>query len=100
MGTLTRGLALLTDGARLLPKDAHLAHITGLGYYRIGRYEEALPYFKNAHRLSPSSAAVMADLARVYARLGKQRLAASYLQRAVAIDPSYQKEILFSETEK
>lgn len=52
----------------------------GAGYYREERYEEAIPYYKEAYRYNPSYIQALSTIAYSYERLKKYRQALEYYE--------------------
>jgi tetratricopeptide (TPR) repeat protein len=87
-------LKVLADAERLAPNDANLKHRLGRMLTSLQRYDDAARILERAVEQEHTSALLYLDLARTYRRLGKERLAAIALERAMRLDPTLRDKVL------
>lgn len=92
---LDRGIELAEKAAKMLPKSAAVRDTLGWGYYRKGRYEDAVRELEESLRLMESSpeepkewAAQHYHLGMAYLKLGRVQDAKQQLELAVGKDPN------------
>lgn len=61
--------------------------VRGLTYAQIGKHDEALVHFREALKLAPGEAAVLAAAAESYSALGEESSAVYYARQAVESEP-------------
>lgn len=79
------------------PRNANLLHRLGNSYLMSGRIEKAVDTLRDASEIEKFSAPLWFDLARAYREAGKEAYSESALQKAIKLDPAFQKRILSSE---
>jgi len=62
----------------------------GIELYDLGKYEEAITYFKKALEIDPNNAHALNNIGRAYAQLADYEIAKKYFEQAIQIDPNYQ----------
>jgi Flp pilus assembly protein TadD len=77
----------LLQAARLAPSGWEVAHVLGVAYDRMGRFDEARTFYERAGALSPGNARILNNLALSRAMAGDLDTAIQLLERA-AILPS------------
>jgi len=77
-------LAVLEAGAKVEPKDAVLQSFLGLLYSKKGMHDEADRHLQTALALAAEDQDVLENAAEAYGRMGRQRVAVQYLNKAVA----------------
>ena len=70
-------LRLLGAGVAAFPEDGKMQYYYGLAHTHIGKYREALPYFREALRLAPSDMRANKALASALRRAARDTLVAS-----------------------
>lgn len=88
-GDFDGAMQLLRSLARKHPKFAAVHHRLGAALLEAGHFDEAAIAFQRARDLAPSTPAPMVGLADVKLRQHDHANAASLLQRAIEIDPTY-----------
>jgi tetratricopeptide (TPR) repeat protein len=89
---LQESLELIQKALKLNPDNGAYLDSLGWVYYRLGRYEEALPPLRRAVEMldkedKQEDATVLDHLAEVLLKLGKQPEAVEVLRRAVKLEP-------------
>ena len=89
---LERAHALIAEAMRIHPLQPAFIDSLGWCYYRTGDYRQAMFYLERAARLGgpATSAETHYHLGATYARMGRIRLAALALVRALECDPQYE----------
>ncbi|NIP57242.1 MAG: tetratricopeptide repeat protein, partial [Gemmatimonadetes bacterium] len=85
-----RGEAALEAHLRALeldPNDLAAANNIGVHYLDLGRFDEAIPWFRQAARLAPNIFIPTSFSAYTYDALGLDRLAQKWRERALVLDP-------------
>jgi Flp pilus assembly protein TadD len=77
----------LLQAARLAPSGWEVAHVLGVAYDRMGRFDEARAFYERAGALSPGNTRILNNLALSRAMAGDLDTAIQLLERA-AILPS------------
>jgi len=65
----------------------HAWYLAGSAAYDAGQLDKALKFFKNSARSWPADTQALMAAANCYSDLNKPRLAARYLEKAIAIEP-------------
>ena len=68
------------------PNWWNLFFFLGVGYSRVGKYNEALGLFKRVLEIKPSQVQNLAELALCYEKLGNKELAAKYKNKAELVE--------------
>ena len=79
-GQVKSALSVLSEGSRVLPDNAELAHAYGAALWRSDSRDRALFQFRKALKLSPDNALYREDLGRALAAMGHTAEAARILQ--------------------
>jgi tetratricopeptide (TPR) repeat protein len=89
---LARAHALIAEAMRIHPLQPAFIDSLGWCYYRTGDYRQAMFYLERAARLGgpTTSAETHYHLGATYARMGRIRLAALALAKALEYDPQYE----------
>lgn len=66
-----------------------LAWYAGVGYFQMGKWNEAASHFRDAYQLNPWSFQVMNNYASALMQLGKFQEAVPLLEKAVSINPKF-----------
>jgi len=84
---LERGLEMTRRAALLEPKNGAIIDSLGWAYYKMGRYDEALPLLEKAVRLEPGESSINDHLGDVYWRMGDKLPAVFQWNHALAYNP-------------
>jgi tetratricopeptide (TPR) repeat protein len=88
-----RAMALERD-AKARPTDVAVRVELGNLYYDSRRFEQAIPWYEEAHRLSPKDVNVSTDLAVGYYYINQPDKALAQIAKSLAIDPKHLKTLL------
>ena len=69
------------------PNSGHIVDSLGWAFYRLGRYEEAVPLLERAAELLPEDPVLLDHLGDGYWRVGRRREAAFQWERALRSKP-------------
>ncbi|MFY7781909.1 MAG: tetratricopeptide repeat protein, partial [Tagaea sp.] len=69
------------------PNSGHIVDSLGWAFFRLGRYEEAVPLLERAVELLPEDAVILDHLGDGYWRVGRRREAAFQWERALRHKP-------------
>jgi S1-C subfamily serine protease len=88
-GAAERALRAFRDASRRQRASAGGAHGAGVALQRLGRHEEAVRQLRAAVQVAPGNSEAWGALAGSALALGRDRDAAAYWERALAIDAGY-----------
>jgi len=69
---LDRALSMIKNALLQQPRDGFITDSLGWVYYRLGRYEEAVPYLEKAVALEPADAIINDHLGDAYWKVGRK----------------------------
>lgn len=84
---LDEALAMIRKAVELRPRDGYITDSLGWAYYRLGRYQEAVPWMETAAQLTPVDPVINDHLGDVYWAVGRHREARFQWNRALSFDP-------------
>jgi len=79
---LEESLAMIEKAVKLLPNDGYITDSLGWVYFRMGRFDEAVPYLERAVELVPYDPVINDHLGDAYWRVGRQLEAKFQWERA------------------
>ncbi|MEO1040045.1 MAG: tetratricopeptide repeat protein [Pseudomonadota bacterium] len=82
-----RGFELVSEAARLSPENGSIIDSLGWGYFKQGRFDEAVAHLEQAVALSPYNPTINWHLGDAYYRSGRQREAQFQWRRALSLQP-------------
>ncbi|MGH9404739.1 MAG: tetratricopeptide repeat protein [Terriglobia bacterium] len=80
---LDQSVQYIKKALQLDPNNAAFLDSLGWAYYKLGRYDLALPPLERAARMLSTDPTVLAHLGRVYLKLGREREAAEQWRQAL-----------------
>ena len=83
------GIDLLRRAVEMAPDDPYVLDIVGQACLEMRAYPVAAPLLENLSRIQPNNPAVLCNLARAYAGLGRAEQARQAVERALRIDPKH-----------
>jgi len=81
------GIALIRQAMAIHPRCGMFHHSLALGYYRLGRLEDAIADYRTAAALLPNAPEIHCNLATALRALGRQGEAIEHYRQAVALAP-------------
>ncbi len=84
---LEEGLEMIKKAVDLRPSDGFIIDSLGWGYYRLGRYEEAVTELERAVALQPADPVLNDHLGDAYWRVGRKLEATFQWNRALGLKP-------------
>lgn len=98
LGRHERALAILNRAMTLSPNDAGVRANIGDAYRQQGKYDEAVRFYHAALELGRSDTAMLSrvnyDLGNLYLKRGEFKSAEYRLDRAISLDPQFNRAIL------
>ena len=85
---LDEGLKIIKLAVKKEPDNGAFVDSLGWAYYRLGKYEKALPILERASRLEPTDPVVTDHLGDVMWRLGRKLEARYQWRKALAFEPT------------
>lgn len=82
---LSEAVELILRATQIDPTNHSYLDSLGWGYYKLGRFDLAEQYLKEAKRINSGSAAVHEHLGDLYLKQGNNEMARSYWQRALQL---------------
>lgn len=76
------------------PVSQPMAHYKALAYYNMQRYADALPFYKEAHKMQPFQISIMNNLASTFVKLQQPDSAVVYYKRALGIAPRFEESLV------
>jgi len=89
---LNKGLDLVRKAAAIDGSSAEIIDSVGWAYYKLKRYDEAVPILEKAVRMDPGSSSINEHLGDAYWRTGHKLLAVFQWNHALAYGPEDEKE--------
>lgn len=81
------GMALIRQAVAARPDLGHIVDSYGWAFYRLGQYEQAIPYLERAAEMMPTEAEVIDHLGDAYWRAGRQKEARYSWSAALRLEP-------------
>ena len=89
---LEAGMALIQRAVAARPDLGHIVDSYGWAHFRLGRYEEAVPYLERAAALAPTEAEIIDHLGDAYWQAGRQKEARYAWTEALRLKPEETRE--------
>ena len=89
---LEAGMALIQRAVAARPDLGHIVDSYGWAHFRLGRYEEAVPYLERAAALAPTEAEIIDHLGDAYWQAGRQKEARFAWTEALRLKPEETRE--------
>jgi tetratricopeptide (TPR) repeat protein len=89
---LEAGMALIQRAVAARPDLGHIVDSYGWAHFRLGRYEEAIPYLERAAALAPTEAEIIDHLGDAYWQVGRQKEARYAWAEALRLKPEATRE--------
>ena len=89
---LEAGMALIQRAVAARPDLGHIVDSYGWAHFRLGRYEEAVPYLERAAALAPTEAEIIDHLGDAYWHAGRQKEARYAWTEALRLKPEETRE--------
>ena len=80
------GMTLISRAVAARPDLGHIVDSYGWAFYRLGEYEQAIPYLERAAELMPNNAEVVDHLGDAYWRAGREKEARYSWAAALRLD--------------
>jgi len=80
------GMDLIRQALNITPKSGAIVDSLGWGYYKLGKYDQALSFVEQAVTMEPSDAEINEHLGDVYKALGRDTEAGYEWQRVLTLD--------------
>ncbi len=84
---LEDALAMIETAVQLRPDDGYITDSLGWGYYKLGRYDEAVVHMERAVELMSEDPILSDHLGDVYWAVGREREARFQWRRALSFEP-------------
>lgn len=84
---LDQALEMIKTAVAKRPHDGYITDSLGWVYYRLGRYEEAVPELERAVELRPEDPVINDHLGDAYYKVGRRLEATFQWNRALSLDP-------------
>ncbi|NHJ20191.1 MAG: tetratricopeptide repeat protein, partial [Candidatus Lokiarchaeota archaeon] len=84
-----KGLKLLEKDLVKYPTDEHILNLIGEINIRLGNYEEAIKFSKNASNINPKSEHHLHSLGLAYKEMGQYEKAIAYFERSLDVNPKH-----------
>lgn len=98
---LERALEMIKTAVKKRPHDGYITDSLGWAYYKLGRYEEAVPELERAVELRPEDPIINDHLGDAYWRVGRRLEATYQWSHSLALDPELElKETLLQKLER
>ncbi len=91
---IERGFEMVERAAQIEPENGAIIDSLGWGYFKLGRFDEAVRLLERATALSPYDPTINWHLGDAYARVGREREARFQWRRALELDPDAREERL------
>lgn len=80
------GMDLIRQALNITPKSGAIVDSLGWGYYKLGKYDQALSFIEQAVTMEPSDAEINEHLGDVYKALGRDSEAGYEWQRVLTLE--------------
>lgn len=87
------GLAMIQQAHAAEPDNGNIQDSLGWGYYRLGRFSEAVEQLEGAVAKEPSNAEINDHLGDAYWQVGRRREAAFQWTRVLTLDPDDERRV-------
>jgi len=91
--TAEKQLSLMLDKLSETPYDGKICNSVGFYFYKLGKHETAIEYYKEAITLSPEYPISYNNLGVVYLKENQLQLAEENFKKAIELDTKYVKAI-------
>ena len=94
---LDRALEMIKTAVAKRPHDGYIADSLGWGFYKLGRYEEAVPELERAVELRPEDPVINDHLGDAYWKVGRRLEATFQWNHALDMDPEPDLKVVIEE---